>query len=144
MRILIPCLEIQIEDVVAVATLLKDKAPKTCRAILRALPIEGVALHNMWSGEGIYIQGTYIDKITSINIPPENQTIFPSRGDIGISTFGFKEINIVYNRCQFRGPDGDQPNNIFARITENLEEFQKMCKKIHLEGKKRIILREKE
>ena len=86
---------------------------------------------------------THSEKIKGLKIPPENQTVYPSRGDVAFSTPGFKEINIVYNMCQFKGPVGDQPNNVFAYITENLEELQMVCKRIHLEGIKQIVIKER-
>ncbi len=33
------------------AELLEKKAPKTCKAILRALPVENKVIHAMWAGE---------------------------------------------------------------------------------------------
>jgi hypothetical protein len=135
-------IEIEIEGVIAVATLLED-APRTCEEILKVLPIESEAFHNYWAGEGIFIPETHSQKIKSLNIPIENRTVYPSRGDVAFSTPGFKEINIIYGRGQFRGPNGDQPNNIFATITQNLVGFQKVCKKIHLEGTKNIVIRKR-
>ena len=37
------------------AELLEKKAPKTCRAILRALPVENKVIHAIWAGEEIFI-----------------------------------------------------------------------------------------
>ena len=36
------------------ATLLTDRAPKTCKAVLAALPVEAEAIHAMWAGEEIF------------------------------------------------------------------------------------------
>jgi hypothetical protein len=37
-------------------TLFEDRAPDTCHAILKALPVDAEALHAMWAGEEIFFQ----------------------------------------------------------------------------------------
>lgn len=39
------------------ATLSEEKAPKTVRAVLAALPVEAEAMHAMWAGEEIFFGG---------------------------------------------------------------------------------------
>lgn len=39
---------------VIVATLDEQKAPKTCKAVLDALPVESEILHAMWAGEELF------------------------------------------------------------------------------------------
>ncbi|MHC4716363.1 MAG: DUF3830 family protein [Planctomycetota bacterium] len=39
------------------ATLLEDRAPKTCKGVLDALPVEAEVIHAMWAGEEIFFQG---------------------------------------------------------------------------------------
>ena len=39
---------------VIIGTLFEDRAPKTCKALLKALPHEAEVLHAMWAGEEIF------------------------------------------------------------------------------------------
>ena len=39
---------------VIMGTLFEDRAPKTCKALLKALPVEAEVLHAMWAGEEIF------------------------------------------------------------------------------------------
>ena len=64
-------LEIEFEDGRTVtATLMWDDAPKTCRAIVDALPVESETLHAQWAGSELYFE----DFPTDEDIPFENTT----------------------------------------------------------------------
>ena len=52
------------------ATLLWEDAPKTCEAIVDALPVESETLHAQWAGSELYFE----DFPTTEDIPFENTT----------------------------------------------------------------------
>lgn len=129
-------LEIKIDGSVFLATMLEDQAPKTCKAVLDLLPVEGEVFHATWSGDMLFLKCREIPA----KLEPENQTIYPSRGDVALNS-SLKEIQIVYGQAQLRARFGPAPDNLFARITENLDGLQEVGKRIHREGAKRISIK---
>ena len=129
-------LEIKIDDEVFLAAMLEEQAPRTCEAVLKLLPLEGKVFHATWSGDMLFFKC----RETPVGTGPENQTVYPSRGDVGLN-FDLKELQIVYGQAQLRARFGPAPDNLFARITENLKGLEEMGKRIHREGAKRITIR---
>ena len=39
------------------ATLLEARAPRTCREVLKALPVDAQVIHAMWAGEEVFFSG---------------------------------------------------------------------------------------
>jgi hypothetical protein len=132
------------EQVTSIAELLEQLAPRTCQAIWEALPFEGELIHAMWSGPE-----TYLPIDSSLRIAPEHQTTHPLPGEIGFYAIDggvladwpedMAELAFFYGRgARPSMPDGPIAINIFARIVENLEGFQRTCARIHKEGVKRL------
>lgn len=128
-------LEIKIDDEVFLAAMLEEQAPRTCEAVLNLLPLEGKVFHATWSGDMLFFKC----RETPVETGPENQTVYPSRGDVGLN-FNLKEFQIVYGQAQLRARFGPAPDNLFARITENLKGLEEMGKRIHREGAKKITI----
>jgi hypothetical protein len=133
---LVKKLEIKIDDSVFLATILEEQAPKTCKAVLNLLPLEGEVFHATWSGDMLFYKCHEIPT----KLEPENQTAYPSRGDVALNS-NLKEIHIVYGQAQLRARFGPAPDNLFARITENLKDLEEMGKRIHREGAKKIAVK---
>lgn len=129
-------LEIKIGDSVFFATLLEEQASKTCKAVLGLLPLEGEVFHATWSGDMLFFKCHEIPA----KLEPENQTVYPSRGDVAINS-NLKEIHVVYGQAQLRARFGPAPDNLFARITENLKGLEEIGKRIHREGAKKITIK---
>jgi hypothetical protein len=132
------------ENVVALAELLEQEAPRTCRRIWEALPFEGELHHAMWSGPE-----TYLPIDPSLRIEAEHQTKHPLPGEIGFYAIDggilmdwpedMAELAFFYGRGSKPSmPDGPVAMNIFARIVENLAGFQGVCARIRKEGLKRL------
>ena len=118
------------------ARLLEDKAPRTCGELLSKMPIEGKVIHARWSGESVWFPMNPV----GIDVPPENQTIHPSRGDLlyyngGISE---KELLIPYGSAIFSSKVGKLQGNHFASITYGLDKLPEMGKKVLWEGAQSI------
>jgi hypothetical protein len=128
--------EIRIDDSVFLATMLEEQAPKTCKAALDLLPLKGELFHATWSGDMLFLRCSEIPA----KLKPENQTIYPSPGDVGLSST-IKELQIIYGQAQLRARFGPAPDNIFARITENLTDLEKIGKRVHRQGPMRIVVR---
>jgi len=133
---LVKKLEIKIDDSVFLATMLEKKAPKTCKTVFNLLPLEGEVFHATWSGDMLFFKCHEVPS----KLEPENQTVYPSRGDVALNS-NLKEIQIIYGQAQLRARFGPAPDNLFARITENLEGLEEIGKRIHREGAKKITIK---
>ena len=130
------------EGVSAVAELLEERAPETCRAVWDALPLEGRTIHGMYSGPELFIRADHLPPV-----PPENQI---HRAPVGIVGYwrveGGKYANSPNAACEIvwiyaggaaiMGPDG-QPTwvNLFAQIRpEGSEAFYAASRRVRTEG----------
>lgn len=132
------------EGVSAVGTLLVDEAPRTCEAILAALPIEGDLVHGIWSGPEVYLPIA-----PTIRVTAENQVVGLVPGDIGYYYLAgrtlegwpndFAEVLFGYDRgARPTMPSGPVAVNLFGRVTDNLEAFARTCARAQREGVKRF------
>jgi hypothetical protein len=134
------------ENVSAVAELLEDQAPKTCAAVLSALPQSGESHHATYSGSEVVL---ILDRI--IDVGQENATIMVIPGDVAFTTFEggkifgfpdtFSEIAVFYARDAIPSmPSGPVPMNIFGRITEGFDEFAAVCRQMRRTGVKPLTV----
>jgi Protein of unknown function (DUF3830) len=132
----------------AVATLLDDEAPRTCKLVWEALPLEGETFHAKWAGRELYTL-----------VPPlgpspgqENAIIMPIPGDVlyfDVSPDsidlplamrrkypkGLVDLAVFYGRNSLLlGPAGFMPGNLFATITDGLAEYARACGELFREG----------
>lgn len=133
-------LSITIGGIPFAAELLEEEAPETCRAFLRALPIRGRVIQARWSGEAAWLP---MDE-WGIEVPPENHTSHPSRGDLlyypgGISE---KEILIPYGSAFIGSKVGQLRGNHFATIVEGADGLREMGDKVLFEGAQEIVIEE--
>ena len=140
------------DNVRAVTTLLEDEAPKTCKVIWDALPIEGKLWHGMFSGNETFI---VLEGESVIKVEPENVIWHVIPGDVcyyyswreGKGTWKdvreFSEIVIIYGRYADVKDRSMRtvPVNLFGSITENLEGYAKAVAKIREVGLKRVIFK---
>lgn len=126
------------------ATLLEKEAPRTCRGILAALPVEGKLIHGMMSGNETFI---VVDKKKKLKLGQENQVYTMLPGDIAYfySMWGdakylkdneeFTEIAFMYGRY-VRTRDitlRETAANLFGHFTD-IEGFTKVSRKARYEG----------
>src|SRR3972149_6365161 len=129
-------LKLTIGELVFEAALLEEEAPNTCRAFLEALPIKGRVIHARWSGEAVWLPMEEF----GIEVPFENHTSHPSRGDLlyypgGISE---KELLIPYGSTFFSSRVGQLQGNHFATITKGNEKLPDIGRKVLWEGAQNI------
>ncbi len=108
-------IRITVEDETFVATMLDEAAPKTATAIEELLPYEGRLLHVRWSGIATWIN---IDEIDLPELPRENHTVYPSRGDLLLYP-GFRNEQEILFACGptcFKSPAGELAGNHFATV----------------------------
>ena len=117
--------------------LYEDAAPKTCKAVLEALPLEGDATHAAWSGENLYVAWDKA-KIKQ-KFEPENQTVYGSNGELlWYIAEDIYEIYIAYGQAQYRYKTGNLPANLFGKVVGDLKSLQEIGKRIQKQGVKKI------
>lgn len=141
-------------DVRAVAELLEEDAPKTCAALWGAMkkPFVMKGHHAMWSGCEIVLEVPSENRdFKPEAIPNEHVFVCPAPGSIGWIYFpprvlpegpaGIWNIPLMYGPAYLNSYMGSVPANIWARITEGLEELAEECAKVQFEGVKTFRFR---
>ena len=133
-------LRLTIGGITFIVELLEDEAPETCEAFLNTVPIRGRAIQARWSGEAAWLP---MDE-WGIEVPFENHTSHPSRGDLlyypgGISE---KEMLIPYGSAIFASRVGQLQGNHFATIVEGVDRLGEMGEKVLWEGAQEIVIEE--
>lgn len=145
-----------------VARMLDDEAPKTCKAVWDALPLEHNVFHAKYARNEIY---TLVPAFSAEEPGRENPTITPIPGDVAYFSFepwqlatpghGYEagtgyldepmiiDLALFYERNNLLlNPDyGFVPANIFATITEGLEDLAKASQDLWLRGAEGETLR---
>ena len=135
------------EGVSAVAELLEEQAPRTCAAVLAALPQTGEAHHATYSGSEVAF---ILDR--DLGVGRENATSKVIPGDLAYTRFDggvmwgfpddFAELCWFYDRDAVPSmPDGPVPVNIIGRFVEGFAAFAAVCRRMRREGVKRIEIR---
>jgi len=126
-------------------TLLDKEAPKTCKGVVKALPLEGPMIHGMMSGNETFV---VMDGSKDLKLPPENWVYNVLPGDVlyFYSMWGearyykdnvsYSEIVFIYGRYARVSDLSLRPAacNLFGHIDAKLEEFASLCKKGRAEG----------
>ena len=105
-----------------VGKLHNEKAPESVSVMQDILPIESELMHVRWSGHAIWID---IDGISLPEIPRENHTAYPSRGDVLLYP-GYKndqEILISCGPTCFKSPAGEIAGNHVATLEATPQEL---------------------
>lgn len=134
-------LELDIEGTVFTAELLEDEAPHSIEAIREFLPLESHLMHVRWSGHATWIN---IDEIDLPEVPRENHTVYPSRGDI-LFYPGYRneqEILVPCGPTCFKSPAGELAGNHVANLDASREELVALEQDTLENGMREIVVRE--
>ncbi len=124
------------------ATLLDGRAPKTCAALLAALPYEAEVLHARWAGREVFLPFPLPSRP-----PMENQVNRVSAGDIiyareweGLyENTGFETMGLFYAAEIVRDWRGECRVNYVARLVpEDLERLEEIGLRIWRTGAERV------
>ncbi|MBI3210260.1 MAG: DUF3830 family protein [Candidatus Solibacter usitatus] len=134
-----------------IADLLEQDAPGVCDLIWNSLPIEGKAIHGMYSGAEVFV---LVDKPQPA--PAENMVNLPLPGELlyffdeGKGAVGARkpvgEVCFVYGRgVVLRGHEGIPAHaSLFARVPGDWKTdwlpFAQACRKCRWEGPRRLLL----
>ena len=148
--------------VTARAELDTQAAPRTCAAVLAALPLEAQVYHGKYARNEIY---ALFPAFAEADPGPENTTITPIPGDLcwfsftgdalGNPAYGYEagsdhsETSAVVDLAVFYGRNnllinGDQgwvPGNVFGSITEGLADLAAACQDLWMGGVRGETLR---
>lgn len=134
-----PELLIELPDRTLTAELLPDEAPKSVAAVREILPLESELMHVRWSGHATWIN---IDQIELPNIPRENHTVYPSRGDLLLYP-GFKNEKEILFACGatcFKSPAGELAGNHFATVHEDRKSLRELEQLTLRDGMQNVTL----
>ena len=133
-------------DLVCVARLLDEQAPRTCAAVWDSLPLGGDVYHAKYARNELY---TFVPPFAPAPIGQENPTITPIPGDLvyfefssgmlPASTYGYDEesgegaagadhvidLALFYgrNNLLINGDVGWVPGNVFGEVVEGLDDL---------------------
>lgn len=113
-------LEFDIDGTVYTADLLEEEAPESVAALRDLLPIESELLHVRWSGYATWVN---IDDRELPELPRENHTVYPSRGDILLYP-GYRNDQEILLPCGptcFKSPAGEIAGNHVATLDASRE-----------------------
>ncbi len=111
---------IDVAEYTFTAELYEDAAPESIDAMRAFLPLESTLMHVRWSGIATWIN---IDEIDLPEIPRENHTVYPSRGDVLLYP-GYRneqELLIACGPTCFKSPAGELAGNHVATIDADAE-----------------------
>ena len=99
-----------------------QKAPRTCAALRKLLPLTSQVVHVRWSGEAVWVPLGDLE----LGIPPENATSYPAVGDILVYPGGVSEteILIAYGPCQFASKAGVLAGNHCLTLVSGAEHLR--------------------
>lgn len=131
---------IKINDIVFAAAWEEGKAPKTCAAIRKLLPLKEKLAQARWSGEAAWISLDHLD----LDIEFENNTAYPSKGELLVypGTLSVKEILIPYGATVFGSKVGLLSGNHFATIVAGQDQLEELGRRVSLQGAQDVELTE--
>lgn len=133
-------IELDIEGDVFAADLLEAKAPESIAAMRAFLPLESTLLHVRWSGHATWIN---IEEVDLPELPRENHTVYPSRGDVLLYP-GYRndqEILVACGPTCFKSPAGELAGNHVATLDASLEDLEALERRTLYDGAQSCELR---
>jgi len=134
-------IEIQLDDTTFEATLHEDRAPESTAAVRDLLPLESELMHVRWSGIATWIN---IDDRPLGDLPRENHTVYPSRGDLLLYP-GYRNEQEILFACGptcFKSPAGELAGNHFATVDASVEELKAIEETTLRDGSQDVVIRE--
>jgi len=121
-------------EAAAIASL--DEKMQVFSSFAKKLPIKAPLHHARWCGNEVW---TSIG--SGLDYEKENETIFPSIGEISIRPSGSGyDFGIWYGKAIAFGPEGYCPVSIIGKIEDVSPEFVKACNGCLLKGTDEVII----
>jgi hypothetical protein len=111
-------------------------APRTCAAFRTLLPFEKQLIQARWSGEAAWVPLGDL----RLDLPSENATSHPSRGDILFYPGGASETELLfpYGSTSFASKVGQLAGNHFLTISSGLEHLGELGRLVVWKGAQTI------
>ncbi|NHX41635.1 MULTISPECIES: DUF3830 family protein [Haloarcula] len=136
-------IEIQTNGTTYTAELHEERAPETVAAFREMLPLRTELMHVRWSGIATWIN---IDDVDVPELPRENHTTYPSRGDL-LFYPGYRndaEILLPCGPTCFKSQAGELAGNHFATVDASAETLRELEQTTLRDGIQAVEIREKE
>jgi hypothetical protein len=134
-------IEIDVDGDAFTAELLETEAPETTAALRELLPHSSTLMHVRWSGHATWIN---IDEVDLPELPRENHTVYPSRGDILLYP-GYRNDQEILLPCGptcFKSPAGELAGNHVADVDATRAELAELERETLRTGEKPVTIRE--
>lgn len=130
-------LRITVGDLIFVARLELDAAPRTCAAFSRLLPFHEHVIQARWSGEAAWIPLGELD----LGLGFEHHTSHPAPGELLLYPGGLSETEILfpYGNTLFASKVGQLAGNHFLTITEGRELLPELGRRVVWQGAQAIV-----
>jgi hypothetical protein len=117
-----------------------EKAPKTCAAVRRLLPLRAKLVQARWSGESAWVPLGELQ--TGLGF--ENHTSYPSAGQLLLYPGGISETEILfpYGWTAFASKAGQLAGNHFATIEDGHDQLAELGRRVLYEGAQEIVFSE--
>jgi Protein of unknown function (DUF3830) len=114
------------------ARLEEERAPRTCAALRRLLPLEDRLVQARWSGESAWVPLGDLET----GVGPENANSYPAAGELLLYPGGLSETEILfpYGATCFASKMGQLAGNHFATIVEGNEHLPELGRLVLYEG----------
>jgi len=120
------------------ARLERQRAPKTCDAFERLLPLRARLIHVRWSGEAVWVP--LGDRRLDVGF--EDASSYPPVGEILVYPGGVSEMEVLipYGPTCFASKAGQLAGNPLATIVEGRERLREIGLKVLWEGAQEIAI----
>ena len=125
-------IRITVGDLILTAVLEHERAPATCAAFIKLVPLRAQLIQARWSGEAAWIPFGDL----ALDIGYENHTSHPAPGHLLLYPGGISETEILfpYGATVFASKMGQLAGNHFATIDEGAEQLPALGKVVLWEG----------
>jgi hypothetical protein len=124
------------------ARLEAEKAPRTCAAFRRLLPLRAKLVQARWSGEAAWVPLGNLET----GIGYENHTSYPGAGQLLLYPGGISETEILfpYGFTCFASKAGQLAGNHFATVEDGRELLAELGHLVLWEGAQEILFEERQ
>jgi hypothetical protein len=118
----------------------EERAPRTCAALRKLLPLRAKLVQARWSGESAWVP---LGELQT-GLGYENHTSFPGAGQLLLYPGGISETEILfpYGWTSFASKAGQLAGNHFATIEEGRESLTELGRVVLYDGGQDIVFSE--
>jgi hypothetical protein len=125
-------IRITVGDLVLTGVLEEERAPATCAAFIKLLPLHAQLIQARWSGEAAWVPLGELD----VGVGQENLTHRPSPGQLLLYPAAESETEILlpYGITAFAAKCGPLSGNHFLTIREGLAQLPEIGRRVLYQG----------